>query len=207
MKGFGRVLGLTTIFLAAAAVVIFAFAGTADAAPAAQGGSLALTDVLWYVIAAGGVLSAAVTAFHRNIIYAGFALLGSFGAVAALFVYLSAGFLAIAQVAVYIGGILVLILFAVMLTQKISEVEKSNPSIGLPLASVLGVISLGVLVYIAVAMPWNAANPGPLTSRFTEIGNALLEQYLLPFEVASVVLLAVLVGAVIIVRKEVRPEE
>lgn len=209
MKGFGRVLALVTVFLAAAAVVIFAWAPPAAApaaAPAAGEGSLLLTDVLWYVVAGAGIFSAAVTAFHRNIIYAGFALLGSFGTVAALFVYLSADFLAVAQVAVYIGGILVLILFAVMLTQQIHQVESSNPSIGLPWAVALGLVLTGLLVFVAVAGPWQVTEPGPLASTFLVLGHALLQEYLLPFEVASVLLLAVLIGAVIIVRKEVRPD-
>ena len=167
---------------------------------------ISIGDLLWYLIAGGVIASAAITAFHPNIVYAAIALLGSFGGVAGFFIYLSADFLAVTQVAVYIGGVMVLVMFAVMLTNRIGEVELSNPSTSLPVAAGLGALLLGLVGFIAVKMPWAVSDPAPLRSTAADLGNAFLQDYLLPFEVASVVLLAVLVGAVIIVRKEVRPE-
>ena len=164
-----------------------------------------LANLLWYFFAAVAVVSAALTAFHPKIIYAGLALLGSFGGIAALFIYLSADFLAVTQVAVYIGGILVLILFAVMLTNKIGSIEATNPSVNLPMALGLGTLLLGLLVFALSQTGWNQVDPEPIAATTGKLGHALLTTYLLPFEVASVLLVAVIIGAVIIVRKEVRP--
>ncbi len=164
-----------------------------------------ISNLVFYLLALLAVGSATLTAFHRNIMYAAMGLLGAFGGVAGLFIYLSADFLAVTQLAVYVGGVLVLVLFAVMLTNRIDTADMSNPVAGLPVAGGLGAALAALLVYIAVKMPWKAEVPGPLRSTFEDLGHALLQDYLVPFEIASVVLLGVIIGAVIIVRKEVRP--
>jgi NADH:ubiquinone oxidoreductase subunit 6 (subunit J) len=106
------------------------------------------------------------------------------------------------QVLLYVGGVVVLTLFAVMLTQHISDVQISNRSVGtLPaLAIMLAVFVVMVKAYRTAA--WRtAALPADTTSTYA-IGDALLGTYVLPFEVASFVLLAVLVGVVVLSRKE-----
>jgi NADH-quinone oxidoreductase subunit J len=165
-----------------------------------------LATLLWYLLAATAVVSAGLTALHPRILYAALALLGSFGGIAGLFVYLSADFLAVTQVAVYIGGILVLILFAVMLTGHMDSLEATNPSVDLPAAMVLGLLLLGGLAWTLWRAPFLVHAPAALTPSTERLGDALLTTYLLPFEVASVLLVAVIIGAVIVVRKEVRPE-
>jgi NADH-quinone oxidoreductase subunit J len=97
---------------------------------------------------------------------------------------------------------MVLVLFAVMLTSKISEVNVSNRSFGLFGGLLLFVAMAPVLAAVALLAPWRAQEPGPMAPTTAEIGNALLTRWLLPFEVASLVLLATLVGAVVIARKE-----
>lgn len=165
-----------------------------------------LADLLWYGVATLIVLSAAVTTFAPNILHAGLGLLGAFLGVAILFVFLSADFLAVAQVAVYIGGILVLILFAVMLTNRVGDGIVTNPTIGLPVAAGLGGAVFLMLGFVGFETNWPLTDPGELQPTIDAIGHAFLEHYLLPFEIASVLLLAVMIGAVLIVRKEVRPE-
>ncbi len=207
------ILGALTLLALSAVVAVRLFT---DPVPGLDGGArvslldtLATTDLttlLWYVFAAGAVVCAGVTALHPKIIYAGLALLGTFGAIAALFIYLSADFLAVTQVAVYIGGILVLILFAVMLTNKIGVEKTTNPSVGLPVAAGLSVTLLGLLIFALTQTAWNVTTPEAIAPTTATLGHALLTTYLLPFEVASVLLVAVIIGAVIIVRKEVRPE-
>jgi NAD(P)H-quinone oxidoreductase subunit 6 len=162
-----------------------------------------LSDQAFFAFATLVVLGAMGTAFSNNLVYSAFALLASLFGVAALFTYLSADYVAIIQLIVYIGGVLVLFLFAVMLTNKITEVRDSNPKVGvIPAASVcLGLF--GLLAYVAVKTPWKTIAP---TYRETtaKLGDLLLTTYLLPFEVLSVLILGALVGAVLMARKEIK---
>ena len=86
--------------------------------------------VIFYAFAVLTVGSAAAVAFSSNIVYSAFALMGTLFGVAAMYVFLAADFVAAAQLLIYIGGILVLILFAVMLTHRIATVDVSNRSVG-----------------------------------------------------------------------------
>src|SRR5947209_19075638 len=87
--------------------------------------------IFFYMLAGVVVLSALGVALAPNILYSAFALLGTLGGVAGLYLFLGADFVGIAQLLIYVGGILVLILFAVLLTNKIGEVNISNLSSGL----------------------------------------------------------------------------
>jgi NADH-quinone oxidoreductase subunit J len=123
-----------------------------------------------------------------------------------LYVFLSADFVAVTQLLVYIGGVLVLILFAVMLTNRITEVTVSNTHLGTWGGIFLFVAAAPVLLVVALLTPWATRTPPALAPTTREIGNALLTKWLLPFEVASLVLLATLVGAVVIARKEIKAD-
>lgn len=186
--------------LLAAAVILYAWS-----LPGVE-----LADLLFFFIAAVVVGCAAFATLASNIVRAVFALLGTFFGVAGLYAMLSADFLAVVQVMVYVGGVLVLMLFAVMLTSRIELAGRSNRSGGL-----LGLIGAGLVVSVVLAMligvalrtPWPTAAPGEYTSSVEPLGDALLGQALLPFELLGVLLLAVVVGAVVIARlpKEERP--
>jgi NADH-quinone oxidoreductase subunit J len=130
------------------------------------------------------------------------ALLGA----GALYVFLSADFLAVTQLLVYIGGVLVLILFAVMLTNRITEITVSNTSFGLMGGAMLFVAVAPVLLAVALATPWKQTVSPETAHTTAAIGDAFLTRWLLPFEVASLVLLATLVGAVVIARKEIKAD-
>lgn len=162
-----------------------------------------VVDGMFYVLAAVALGGAAGTALFRHIIYAALSLMVSLAGVAGLFVMLGADFVAGVQILVYVGGVLVLTLFAVMLTQGIENVESSNRGVGRPGAGLL-VVALVVLVGHAVlAATWPAADAAtPPESSVRAVGDALLGPYVLPFELASIVLLTVLVGAVVLSRKE-----
>ena len=159
----------------------------------------------FYLVAALAVMGGMGVAFSRNIIYSALSLMVSFIGVSGLYVLCNAEFVAGIQVLVYVGGVLVLTLFAVMLTQSIAEVEVSNRSVGRYWSVLIIVGVFWVLERAYSAAEWNAATwtEAPIEST-RAIGNALLGPFLLPFEVASLVLLAVLVGAVVLSRKEVR---
>jgi NAD(P)H-quinone oxidoreductase subunit 6 len=165
-----------------------------------------ISTAVFYLIAIITVGSAAVVAFSRNIIYSAFSLLGTFAGVAGLYVFLGADFVAAVQVLIYVGGILVLILFAVMLTHRITDVEITNRAAGrLPGLIVVGVF-LALLIQSIRETPWVKLKEvvhQPTTAR---IGDLFLENYLLPFELASLVLLAAMIGAVVLSRKELKEE-
>ena len=149
------------------------------------------------------VVGALGTALSTNLVYSAFSLLASLFGVAALFAWLSADYLAITQLIVYVGGILVLFLFAVMLTNRISEVKSSNPLVGVTAAAPVAFGVFGCLAYVAVETPWKTIAPSYRETTAT-IGNAMLTTHLLPFEILSIVILAALVGSVVMARKEIK---
>src|SRR3970040_3034876 len=102
-----------------------------------------LATVVFYLIAAVTVGSAIMVAFSRNIIYSAFSLLGTFAGVAGIYVFLGADFVAAVQLLVYVGGLLVLILFAVMLTHRSTDVEITNRAAG----RIPALIVIGILIY------------------------------------------------------------
>jgi len=164
-----------------------------------------LTDVVFYVFALLTILSACVVVFSRNVVYSAFGLLFTFMGVAGLYVLLHADFLAVTQVLVYVGGILVLILFGVMLTSKVVSVDMKTGSIQTIPALVLAAVVGGTLAGIFYATWKGTAAPalGPETTT-PGLGTQLMTSYLLPFEIASVVLVVALVGAAMTARRSRR---
>ena len=157
--------------------------------------------IVFYVFALITVGSAAVVVLARSLIYSAFSLLFTFFGVAGLYLLLGADFLAATQMLIYVGGILVLLLFGVMLTHKIYNLNlRSDVNQFLPgLIVAAGIFA--VLTVTAIRTPW-ATGPGRLPEPTTaEIGKLFLSTYILPFEAASVLLLVALLGATMIVRR------
>jgi NADH-quinone oxidoreductase subunit J len=168
--------------------------------------ALRLSDLLFYAFAGMTLAGGAGCAFSRNIIYSAWSLLFAFMGVAGLYVFLGADFPAVAQVLIYVGGILVLILFAVMLTRQIGvDPELTNVHVSLPVGGALALFCVATLCWAILGTPWKVKETLHYASTAKALGRALLTDWLLPFEVASVVLLAALVGAVVIARKESEP--
>lgn len=161
------------------------------------------TTMVFYLLAALTVGSAVGVAVTTNVVHSALALMGTLLGVASLFVLLHADFLGVVQLLVYVGGILVLTLFAVMLTSRV-DVRVSNRSIGrLPALALAGGV-LALLGVVARRTPWVTSDAPPPEATVHALGNAFLGDYVLPFEVASIVLLVALIGAVVVSRKEVR---
>ena len=163
-----------------------------------------ISTAVFYLIAIITVGSAAVVAFSRNIIYSAFSLLGTFAGVAGLYVFLGADFVAGVQVLIYVGGILVLILFAVMLTHRITDVEITNRAAGRIPGLLIVAVFLVLLVQSIRETPWVRVKEVAHQPTTARIGDLFLENYLLPFELASLVLLAAMIGAVVLSRKEIK---
>jgi NAD(P)H-quinone oxidoreductase subunit 6 len=163
-----------------------------------------ISTAVFYLIAIITVGSAVVVAFSRNIIYSAFSLLGTFAGVAGLYVFLGADFVAAVQVLIYVGGILVLILFAVMLTHRITDVEITNRAAGRVPGLLIVAVFLVLLIQTIRETPWVGVKEVAHQPTTAKIGDLFLENYLLPFELASLVLLAAMIGAVVLSRKEIK---
>lgn len=150
--------------------------------------------------------SALIVALSPNIIHSTIALLGTFLGVAGLYVQLSADFLAATQVLVYVGGTLTLLLFAVMLTARIGETGTSNAASNRGGVALLVLAVLFILGKITLASTWVTKTRPPVPST-AKLGHALLGEYVVPFEVGSVLLLAALVAAVVLARRAIRFQE
>ncbi|HVQ29093.1 MAG TPA: NADH-quinone oxidoreductase subunit J [Vicinamibacteria bacterium] len=158
--------------------------------------------VVFWVLAAITVGSAAVVVLARSLIYSAFALLFTFVGVAGLYLLLGADFLATTQILVYVGGILVLLLFGVMLTHKLydlelrSEVTQFAPGL---------VVAAGLFALLTVTLTrtqWAMAPERALSATTHQIGQLFMGRFILPFEAASILLLVALMGAAMIVRRK-----
>jgi NADH-quinone oxidoreductase subunit J len=158
-------------------------------------------DYVFWVFAILTVGSAAVVVLARSLIYNAFALLFTFFGVAGLYVLLGADFLAAAQLLIYVGGIMVLLLFGVMLTHRLTDLDLRSETTQMVPGLIVGVGLFTIVAAVAFKTQWpEAVRPlGPTTS---DIGRMFLGEYLLAFEAASVLLLVALVGAAMIVRRK-----
>ncbi|MEK7671441.1 MAG: NADH-quinone oxidoreductase subunit J, partial [Bacteroidota bacterium] len=147
--------------------------------------------------------SAFVVVFSKNIIYSAFSLLFTFFGVAGLYVLLQADFLAVTQILIYVGGILVLMLFGVMLTNKVVNVELKTGTLHAVPALVLVAIVAGTLSGLFYST-WKGvgASATSIVTTTKTLGEMLMTSYLLPFEIASVVLLVALIGAAMFARRK-----
>ncbi len=179
------VLGLVT----AVAVVMLVFLGQDWA------------DALFWIFAAVMIGSALLVVTMRDIIRCGLAMIVCFGSLAGIYVILGATLIAAAQVIVYIGAISVLILFAIMLTQTKdapSRLVFQTQAVPAAIASI--VIALVIALAVA-ATDWNeAAHRVRLTA--DALSTVLFKDYVLPFEVISVLLLAAVIGGVYLAKRE-----
>ncbi len=159
-----------------------------------------VAQAVFYLLAILTVGSAAIVAFSRNVVHSAFALLGTLVGVAGIYALLAADFLWVIQLLLYVGGILVLTLFAVMLTQGIADVSISNRAVGRAPALVISAVAAAVMIFAVFKTPWHQAAKVMVGPTTYGIGNAFLDTYALPFELASIILLAALIGAVVISR-------
>lgn len=135
----------------------------------------------------------------------GFPAWGVFMAVAGLYLLLNASFVAAAQVLVYVGAVNVLILFAIMLVNKREDLKAiANLTTRRVVSAGVCLGLLALLVRVVVTTPWNLPGPAAVGEEATaRIGEHLFTDYLLPFELASVLLLMAMIGAIVLARRDV----
>lgn len=165
-----------------------------------------LVDIAFYFFALIIVASGAIVVLSKNIMYSAFSLLFTFFGVAGLYVLLNADFIAVTQLMIYIGGILVLIIFGVMLTTKIDGLEMKTGITGKAQYAVGGLASLVLFLILFFVFKNTNWYQMPVAehqkSTIESIGASLLTNYLLPFEAASVLLLLAMIGAALIARRK-----
>ena len=157
-------------------------------------------DVLFIIFSVVMIGSALLVVTLRDIIRCGLAMMVSFAALAGLYVLLGAPMVAAAQVLVYIGAISVLILFAIMLTQtKGGPARLVFQTQAVPAG--FAALVLAVLIILSIlATNWNAV-AAPIRTGTTELAKVLFNQFVLPLEVISVLLLAAVIGGIFLARR------
>lgn len=165
---------------------------------------MSVTEIVFHAFILFTAMAALVLAISRNVVYAAFSLFLVLTGVAGLYVFAGAEFLAVAQVIVYVGGTLIVVLFGVMLTAKIREMKPQTELVNL-FPGILTAVALfmGLLFVIRASGVGSreTSHATPFLPNTRHVGMATLTDFLLPFELVSVLLLTVLVGAAYLSRK------
>jgi len=161
---------------------------------------LTLHEWIFSGLGAVGILAAVRLVTARNVVHAALFLVVSLAMVAGVYLLLAAEFVAWVQVLIYVGAIVVLLLFGLMLTRApIGREALDNQQRGIS-----AVVAIGVLAGLSVLLwdTFRGSEIGLAPSRTEEVGSNLFESFVLPFEVVSFLLLAALIGAIVLARKE-----
>ncbi len=169
---------------------------------------MTIQQIVFILISLITIISAIVVVTDRNLFRAAVGLMASFLGVAGLYIILEAGFLAVAQLLVYIGAISILVIFAIMMTRRLMQTIES-PFNSQPVWGLIGAVLAFLLLALVAIRTWPTAQypapSGPVVESSVQQLGALMvspDAYVVPFEVASVLLLAALIGAVVISRTE-----
>lgn len=168
-------------------------------------------QIIFIVISFLTLLMGWIVVTNRNLFHAALALMGSFLGVAGLYVLLDAGFLAAAQLLVYIGAISILVIFAIMMTRRLMQTEETPFNKQWIVAGITSLVLFGIMAFVILQVwTWepgeHAFGGAPvvpdamLQESVVQLGTALVsvDAFVLPFELASVLLLAALVGAIVV---------
>lgn len=157
--------------------------------------------VAFYAIATTTIACALMVAFVRNLVHAVLFLALTFVGVAGLYIVLAADFVAVVQVLIYAGAVGVLMTFAIMLTPA-ADRENSNTNFQAPAAILAGLV-LAIVTFVAYDTDWQLdTSREAFTTTASALGEAFLKPYVVAFEVASVLLMAAMIGAIVLTREE-----
>jgi len=160
--------------------------------------------IVFFILALVAVAAALGMLFSKNAIYAVIFLVLNFATVAVFFLTLGGSFIAVAQIAVYAGAIMVLFLFVVMLLGAEKLGQNGTLKWQMPLALALGLVLIVEAVYVLFTQVGQIEILAPLPEGFgspASIGQLLFREYLLPFEVTSILLLVAMIGAIVLTRQ------
>ena len=163
-------------------------------------------ELVFWILAVVTVGGALLVIHIRDMFRAALLLIVTFVAVAGLLVLLSAEFIAVVQVLIYAGAISILVIFAVMMTRDLNRANQNSPV--QPIALTIGLLFLGALLWCVVQAEWSllpAELPSGVQNVFVDtpakLGTLLLSEFVLAFEIAGVLLLAAVIGALALVRE------
>ncbi len=168
---------------------------------------MSVEQVVFLVLAVVAVGAAVGVVTSKNIFYSALLLIACLFTVAGFFVLLEATFLAAVQVLIYVGAIAVLIIFAVMLTERMMGKTARAWNEQWWIALLVVICLAAVMVQVVITANWQLSDGAVPTDAVSALGQTLLTTYVLPFEVASVLLLMALIGAIIIAREEPQEEK
>ncbi len=158
--------------------------------------------ISFWILAVIAVLAALGVVWLRNVFRAALSLVLCLVTVAGLYVTLSADFLAAVQILIYVGAISVLIILAIMMTR---DVQSGSPSNKMRLSALLVVlVFLGVMVFTVTSTAWQISSVAPLTPTIAPLALKLFGEngFILPVEIAAVLLLSAILGAIVIAREK-----
>ena len=161
--------------------------------------------VAFYILAATTLICAFVTIMVRDLLQAVLFLALTFVGIAGIYIVLSADFVAVAQVLIYAGAIAVLMTFAVMLTPAADRMNSETKFQG-P-AFILSGLLLAVLVFVIRDTDWQISGRPEFVTTAASLGQAFMKPYVVPFEVASVLLMTAMVGAIVLTKEEEGDDE
>lgn len=162
--------------------------------------------VVFYILASIALVSAVMVIAGRNVVHSAIYLVLTFLCVAAVYILLRAEFVAAVQVLVYAGGIVVLFLFVIMLV-NLGDIRDRRIRVHATVSGIVGAAALGAVLYLTARtplvadLPMRAVQPGA-GGNLQAIGLALYTDFLLPFEIASVLLLVAMIGAIVLARQK-----
>ncbi len=159
-------------------------------------------DIAFWILAVVGIAAALSVVLLRNVFRAALSLVLCFLAVAGVYITLSADFLAAVQILIYVGGISVLIILAIMLTREVQQGSPSN-KLRIP-AFIAAALFLGVVVFTLINTPWQVSTAPPLQPTTAALAGKLLGEggFILAVEIAATLLLAAILGAIVLVREK-----
>ena len=160
-----------------------------------------MSDNIFLMVAALVIASGFWVVFSPNLIHSAVSLMFTLFGTAGLYIFLYADFIAATQIVIYVGGILVLIIFGVMLTNRIDESSIASSSQNQFIGGLASLAIFVMLIGIIYNTPWHVGNMQSREETVSLIGKLILNEYLLPFEIVSILLLGALIGAALLSRK------
>ncbi len=157
-----------------------------------------MADPVFYIIAVGVCLFAFLTVTSRDVFHSAVWLSMTLLNTSAVYFYLGAQFLGVIQVLVYVGGIVTLFVFAIKLTARIGDKTIKQTNDQLVLSGIASLVLFFLIFKIILTHPWAAASSQTEVLSLKKLGESLVTVYVLPFEFISLLLLAVMVGAIVI---------
>ena len=159
-------------------------------------------DIAFWILAVVGVAAALTVVLLRDVFRAALSLILCFMTVAGIYITLSADFLAAAQILIYVGGIAILIILAIMLTRDLQQGSLSN-KLRVP-AFIVAILFLAVVGFSLINTPWAVSTQPPLEPTTAALAGKLLGEggFILSVEIAACLLLAAILGAIVLVREK-----